>query len=76
MVDIEAHRHTYRSPIAAIIGLADAALLRDSLDADLVKHLRAIRTLAQQALDADDAEQSRLRSVGARAEPENQEQRC
>jgi hypothetical protein len=67
VVDIEAHRHIFRSPIAAIIGIADAALLRDDLDADLIKHLRAIRTLAQQALDADDAEQSRRRRAAARA---------
>jgi predicted protein tyrosine phosphatase len=75
VVDIEAHRHIYRSPIAAIIGIADAALQRDDLDADLVKHLRAIRTLAQQALDADDAEQSRRRRGGTRPGPENEEQR-
>jgi hypothetical protein len=75
VVDIEAHRHIYRSPIAAIIGIADAALLRDDLDADLVKHLRAIRTLAQQALDADDAEQSRRRRAGARAAENDEQQR-
>ena len=54
-VDVEAHRHRYRSPIAAIIGLAEAALLRDDLDAALAKQLEAIRALAQEALEADEA---------------------
>ena len=58
MTDIEAHRHRYRSPIAAIVGLADAALLHNDLDEDLRKHLRAIRALAQQALQADNEERS------------------
>jgi hypothetical protein len=34
MSDIEAHRHRYRSPIAAIVGLAESALLREDLDAE------------------------------------------
>ena len=51
--DIEAHRHRYRSPLAAIIGLSESALLREDLDADLVKQLRAIRALAEEALGAD-----------------------
>jgi signal transduction histidine kinase len=51
--DIEAHRHSYRSPLAAIIGLSESALLREDLDADLVKQLRAIRALAEEALEAD-----------------------
>jgi signal transduction histidine kinase len=50
--DVEAHRHRYRSPLAAIIGLSESALLRHDLDADLVKQLRAIRALAQEALEA------------------------
>ncbi len=71
MAESEAHRHRYRSPIAAIIGLADAALLREELEPDLRKHLRAIRALAQQALEADDLEQSEHRRArGAAAEPE------
>ncbi len=52
--DIEAHRHRYRSPLAAIIGLSESALLREDLDADLVKQLRAIRALAEEALGADE----------------------
>jgi hypothetical protein len=53
MDDVESHLHGYRSPLSAIIGLADAALTRGDLDAALVKQLRAIRALAQDALDAD-----------------------
>jgi hypothetical protein len=68
MADIEAHRHRYRSPIAAIIGLAEAALLREDLDADLRKHLRAIRALARQALQADDLERSEHRRAGGAAD--------
>ncbi len=55
MSDIEAHRHRYRSPVAAIVGLAESALLREDLDAELLKQLQAIRALAQEALAADDA---------------------
>lgn len=69
MEDIEAHRHRYRSPLAAIVGLADAALLRNDLDADLRKHLRAIRALAQQALKADHEERTE-RASRADNEPE------
>ena len=53
MDDVESHLHGYRSPLSAIIGLADATLARDDLDASLVKQLRAIRALARDALDAD-----------------------
>lgn len=67
MADIEAHRHRYRSPIAAIVGIAEAALLRPDLDADLRKHLRAIRALAQQALQADAREQSEHAGAGRAA---------
>ena len=53
MDEVEAHLHTYRSPLKAIVGLADAALEREGLDAALVKQLRAIRALALDALEAD-----------------------
>ena len=59
MADIEAHRHRYRSPIAAIVGLADSILMRTNLDEDLAKQLQAIRALAQEALEADDARRGR-----------------
>jgi signal transduction histidine kinase len=69
MTEIEAHRHRYRSPIAAIIGLAESALRRDDLDPALVKQLKAIRSLAQEALEADEEEsKQRVRaenSIGA-----------
>jgi len=68
MTDIEAHRHRYRSPIAAIVGLAEAALRREDLDADLLKQLQAIRALAQEALDADAARAGQ--AEGAHRTPE------
>jgi signal transduction histidine kinase len=52
MTDIEAQRHRYRSPLAAIIGLTESALLRDDLAPGIVKQLEAIRALAQEALAA------------------------
>jgi signal transduction histidine kinase len=59
--DVEAHRHRYRSPIAAIIGLSESALLRQDLDPDLVKQLEAIRALAQEALEASGGEAEAVR---------------
>jgi signal transduction histidine kinase len=50
--EVETHLHGYRSPLAAIIGLSEAALARQDLDEALVKQLRAIRALAQDALAA------------------------
>lgn len=50
--DVEAHQHGLRSPIAAIAGLADAALQRSDLDDDLTTQLEAIKNLAQDALRA------------------------
>jgi hypothetical protein len=52
MADVEGHQHRYRSPVAAIVGLAESGLQRDDLDEDLLKQLRAIRLLAQEALAA------------------------
>jgi signal transduction histidine kinase len=52
MADVEAHQHGLRSPIAAIAGLASAALQRRDLDGDLVTQLEAIRELAEDALRA------------------------
>jgi signal transduction histidine kinase len=60
--DVEGHQqHRLRSPIAAIVGIAEATLQRKDLDADLVARLRAIRELALDALgaaepDLDEAE--------------------
>jgi hypothetical protein len=54
MTDVEGHQHRYRSPVAAIVGLAESALRRDDLDEDLLKQLQAIRLLAKEALAASD----------------------
>jgi signal transduction histidine kinase len=54
MTDVEGHQHMYRSPVAAIVGLAESALQRDDLDEDLLKQLQAIRLLAKEALAASD----------------------
>jgi hypothetical protein len=55
VADVEGHhQHRVRSPIAAIVGLTEATLQRDDLDADLVARLRAIRELALDALGATD----------------------
>jgi hypothetical protein len=50
--DVEAHQHGLRSPIAAVAGLADAALQRHDLGDDLVMQLHAIKNLADEALQA------------------------
>jgi len=53
VADVDAHhQHRLRSPIAAIVGIAEATLQRDDLDADLVARMRAIRELALDALGA------------------------
>jgi signal transduction histidine kinase len=50
--EVEAHQHGLRSPIAAIAGLASAALQRPDLDPDLLMQLEAIKHLADDALKA------------------------
>ena len=65
MSEVQAHRHRYRSPIAAIVGLAEAALQREDLPAGLATQLRAIRGLAKEALAADESREARRR--GARS---------
>jgi signal transduction histidine kinase len=52
LADVETHQHRLRSPIAAIVGITEATLQRNDLDADLIAHLRAIRELALDALGA------------------------
>jgi signal transduction histidine kinase len=52
MADSDSHE---RTPLAAIVGLSESLLQRDDLDADLLTQLRAIRALAQDALEASDA---------------------
>ena len=48
--DTEAHQYRLGSPLAAIVGIADAMLERDDLDADVVTRVRAIRDIAFDAL--------------------------
>ena len=50
--DVEAHQHGLRSPVAAIAGLAAAALQRGGLDEDLLTQLQKIKHLADDALQA------------------------
>jgi hypothetical protein len=69
MSDFDAHRHRYRSPIAAIVGLADAALQRKDLPDDVATQLRAIRGLAQEALAADERQEHRRRSSRSSDDP-------
>jgi hypothetical protein len=71
MKDVDAHRHQYRSPIAAIVGLAEAALQRNDLPNDIATQLRAIRGLAQEALAADERREARRRSSGPTASPDD-----
>jgi hypothetical protein len=48
--DAEAHQYRLGSPLAAIIGLADATLERHDLDEDVATRVRAIRDIAYEAL--------------------------
>jgi hypothetical protein len=59
--EVQAHRHRYRSPIAAIVGLAEAALQREDLPDAVETQLRAIRGLAKEALAADESREARRR---------------
>jgi hypothetical protein len=60
--DTEAHEYHLGSPLASIIGLADATLERDDLDEDVATRVRAIRDIAFDALrkaERGDAESGR-----------------
>ncbi len=48
--DTEAHQYRLGSPLASIIGIADATLERDNLDEDVATRVRAIRDIAFDAL--------------------------
>jgi hypothetical protein len=48
--DTEAHQYRLGSPLASIIGLADATLERDDLDEEVATRVRAIRDIAFDAL--------------------------
>jgi hypothetical protein len=48
--ETEAHEYRLGSPLASIIGLADATLEREDLDEDVATRVRAIRDIAFDAL--------------------------
>jgi hypothetical protein len=48
--DTEAHQYRLGSPLASIVGIADAMLERDDLDDDVATRVRAIRDIAFDAL--------------------------
>jgi hypothetical protein len=48
--DTEAHKYRLGSPLASIVGIADATLERDDLDEDVAMRVRAIRDIAFDAL--------------------------
>jgi hypothetical protein len=48
--DTEAHQYRLGSPLASIIGIADATLERNDLDEDVATRVRAIRDIAFEAL--------------------------
>jgi hypothetical protein len=50
MPDIEAHQYRLGSPLASIVGIADATLERNDLDDEVATGVRAIRDLALDAL--------------------------
>ena len=50
MSDTEAHQYRLGSPLASIVGIAEATLERDDLDDDVATRVRAIRHLALDAL--------------------------
>ena len=50
MSDTEAHQYRLGSPLASIVGIADATLERNDLDDDVATRVRAIRDIALNAL--------------------------
>jgi hypothetical protein len=50
MAETEAHEYRLGSPLASIIGIAEATLARENLDEDVATRVRAIRDLALDAL--------------------------
>ena len=64
MSDTEAHQYRLGSPLASIVGIADATLERNDLDDDVAMRVRAIRDLALDALrkgERGDSEMERPR---------------
>jgi len=62
--DTEAHQYRLGSPLASIVGIADAMLERDDLDDDVATRVRAIRDIAFDAL-----------RTAERSEPESRQAR-
>ena len=54
MAETEAHEYRLGSPLASIIGIAEATLAREDLDEDVATRVRAIRDLALDALRKDE----------------------
>jgi hypothetical protein len=54
MAETEAHEYRLGSPLASIIGIAEATLAREGLDEDVATRVRAIRDLALDALRKDE----------------------
>jgi hypothetical protein len=52
--DTQAHQYRLGSPLASIVGIADAMLERDDLDDDVATRVRAIRDIAFDALRKDE----------------------
>jgi len=62
--DTEAHQYRLGSPLASIVGIADATLEIDDLDGDVVTWVRAIRDIAFDALrkaECDDPKSGQAR---------------
>jgi hypothetical protein len=62
--DTQAHQYRLGSPLASIVGIADATLERDDLDDDVATRVRAIRDIAFDALrqaERSDPESGRTR---------------
>ena len=79
--ETEAHEYRLGSPLASIIGLADATLEREDLDEDVATRVRAIRDIAFDALrkaERGDREsgQPRPPASGTGESPEREGYRC
>ena len=65
--DTEAHQYRLGSPLASIIGIADATLERNDLDEDVATRLRAIRDIAFEALRKAERDDPDSGQAGAQA---------
>jgi hypothetical protein len=67
MSDTEAHQYRLGSPLASIVGIAEATLERDDLDDDVATRVRAIRDLALDALRKAERGDPESRQAGPQA---------